>query len=71
MASTNPNTSSLKLIVAAIGIVVILHLLTAMVLVMVNPPKPITAPPKALPPIEIQLLPPPVEIEPLRIDSIE
>ena len=71
MASTNPNTSSLKLIVAAIGIVVILHLLTAMALVMVNPPKPITAPPKALPPIEIQLLPPPVEIEPLKIDSIE
>ena len=75
MASTNPNTSSLKLIVAAIGIVVILHLLTAMALVMVNPPTPITtpitAPPKALPPIEIQLLPPPVEIEPLKIDSIE
>ena len=71
MASTNPNTSSLKLIVAAIGIVVILHLLTAMALVMINPPKPITAPPKALPPIEIQLLPPPVEIEPLKIDSIE
>ena len=71
MASTNPNTSSLKLIVAAIGIVVILHLLTAMALVMINPPTPITAPPKALPPIEIQLLPPPVEIEPLKIDSIE
>ncbi|MFC6203400.1 TonB family protein [Psychrobacter urativorans] len=71
MASTNPNTSSLKLIVAAIGIVVILHLLTAMALVMINPPTPITVPPKALPPIEIQLLPPPVEIEPLKIDSIE
>ncbi|MBU5617788.1 TonB family protein [Psychrobacter sp. TAE2020] len=71
MASTNPNTSSLKLIVTAIGIVVILHLLTAMALVMVNPTTPITPPPKALPPIEIQLLQPSIEIEPLKIDNIE
>ncbi len=60
MSSTNFNTPPLKLTLLAVSAVVILHVLTAMALVMVTPPVPVVALPEVAPPIEIQLLAAPV-----------
>lgn len=56
MGSTNLNAPTLKMTSTAIGLVVILHVLTAMALVMVKSPAPIKPPASQTPPIEIELL---------------
>lgn len=56
MGSTNLNAPTLKMTSAAIGLVVILHVLAAMALVMVKSPAPIKPPASQTPPIEIELL---------------
>lgn len=63
MVSTNFNAPPLKLMLLAIGAVVILHVLTAMVLVMVHNPAPTINPIEATAPIEIQLITPAAETE--------
>ena len=73
MVSRNFNTPPLKLTLLIIGMVVILHVLTAMALAMVKTPAPIIEPLKVTLPIEIELitLAPPIEVESLEIKKIE
>ncbi|WP_367105316.1 energy transducer TonB [uncultured Psychrobacter sp.] len=56
MASTTIGKPSLKLTSMAIGIVVILHVLTAIGLIMVKPPTPITESFQATAPLEIEMV---------------
>ncbi len=63
MSSVNIDTPPLKLILGAIGTVVLLHIVTAIALMMVKAPMPVTQPLEVTPPIEIELITPPTEIE--------
>lgn len=63
MGSMNFNAPPLKMTILAIGVVVALHILTAMALVAIKPSTPAIEPPEVTPPIEIQMVTLPVEIE--------
>ena len=70
MSSTDLDAPSLRLIFAAIAIVVGLHVLTAVALVTTKTPEIIVEPKKEKPPIEIELVtPPPIEIEVLKTEE--
>ena len=73
MNATNFGKSPAKLIVMIIAIVVILHVLTAMALVIAKTPAPLMAPIEITPPIEIEMMtlpPPPTEIEEIVIEEV-
>lgn len=63
MSSINSNAPPRKLILTVIGAVAGLHVLTAMVLAMVETPSPVAEPLKAMLPIEIQLIAAPVQTD--------
>lgn len=67
MSSNNFNAPPLKMTILAIGVVVALHVLTAMALVAIKPSTPPIDPPKVTPPIEIQMVTLPVENEELEV----
>ena len=73
MSSTNLDAPSTKLTLAAIAIVVGLHVLTAVALASVKTPEMKVEPEKVTPPIEIELItpppPPPVEIEEIKVEE--
>lgn len=69
MYATNIDKPQLKLILIAVGAVVIIHVLTAMALAMVKTSAPVSEPPTVTPSIEILLLPPPVESEKVKSES--
>jgi len=71
MGSTNFNVPPLKLTLTVMGSVVVLHLLTAMTLVMVKAPITIIEPLKITPPIEIQLMSAPVPFEEPTVEIAE
>lgn len=72
MSSVNIATPSPKLILNAVGIVVVLHIVTAIALAMTKTTMPIIEPPEMTPPIEIEMVTPPVEVEePEVVEEIE
>lgn len=63
MNSTDISVLPLKLILGVISIVVILHVLTAMALVAIKPPTPVSQPPIITQPIDIKMVTPVIKIK--------